>query len=180
MPSSGKGESRKLLFCCPSETGDADGPPNSIPIHERVELPESWIPADSRVEIDAKINAGMVQFRYPPSPSGLVSDSKLPHRLLHDWPSNDRGRAQVCAGPDMGGVSTETEGLLTNEGSTGLTRDTVSTTKVNQDSSSAASELQIVGVFINPLVPLRPARDPVSGRANVVSIPCHEAKQCTR
>ncbi|KAK4104995.1 hypothetical protein N658DRAFT_483797 [Parathielavia hyrcaniae] len=29
-----------------------------IPIHERVELPSSWIPADSRVEIDAKINAG--------------------------------------------------------------------------------------------------------------------------
>lgn len=31
---------------------------NSIPILERVELPESWIPADSRVEIDAKITAG--------------------------------------------------------------------------------------------------------------------------
>ena len=31
---------------------------HSIPIHERVELPESWIPADSRVEIDAKITAG--------------------------------------------------------------------------------------------------------------------------
>ncbi|KAK0635477.1 GTP cyclohydrolase N terminal-domain-containing protein [Bombardia bombarda] len=31
-----------------------------IPIHERVELPESWIPADSRVEIDAKITAGMM------------------------------------------------------------------------------------------------------------------------
>ncbi|KAI1199579.1 GTP cyclohydrolase N terminal-domain-containing protein [Nemania serpens] len=30
-----------------------------IPIHERVELPEELIPADSRVEIDAKINAGM-------------------------------------------------------------------------------------------------------------------------
>ncbi|KAJ9129776.1 Uracil-regulated protein 1 [Coniochaeta hoffmannii] len=29
-----------------------------IPIHERVELPEDWIPADSRVEIDAKITAG--------------------------------------------------------------------------------------------------------------------------
>ena len=29
-----------------------------IPILERVELPESWIPADSRVEIDAKITAG--------------------------------------------------------------------------------------------------------------------------
>jgi hypothetical protein len=31
---------------------------NSIPIHERVELPEELIPADSRVEIDAKITAG--------------------------------------------------------------------------------------------------------------------------
>jgi len=29
-----------------------------IPIYERVELPEHMIPADSRVEIDAKINAG--------------------------------------------------------------------------------------------------------------------------
>ncbi|KDN70989.1 putative GTP cyclohydrolase II [Colletotrichum sublineola] len=29
-----------------------------IPIHERVELPEDMIPADSRVEIDAKITAG--------------------------------------------------------------------------------------------------------------------------
>lgn len=29
-----------------------------IPIHERIELPEEWIPADSRVEIDAKITAG--------------------------------------------------------------------------------------------------------------------------
>ncbi|KAI1647293.1 GTP cyclohydrolase N terminal-domain-containing protein [Daldinia loculata] len=29
-----------------------------IPIHERVELPEDLIPADSRVEIDAKITAG--------------------------------------------------------------------------------------------------------------------------
>lgn len=32
--------------------------PFRIPIHERVELPESWMPADSRVEIDAKITAG--------------------------------------------------------------------------------------------------------------------------
>jgi hypothetical protein len=38
----------------------------SIPIHERVELPESWIPADSRVEIDAKITAG--EF-FPPPPN---------------------------------------------------------------------------------------------------------------
>ncbi|RYP69059.1 hypothetical protein DL771_006290 [Monosporascus sp. 5C6A] len=33
-----------------------------IPIHERVELPEELIPADSRVEIDAKITAGMGPF----------------------------------------------------------------------------------------------------------------------
>ena len=32
--------------------------PASIPIHERVELPDELIPADSRVEIDAKITAG--------------------------------------------------------------------------------------------------------------------------
>ncbi len=171
---------QKLLVCCPSETGDADGPPNSIPIHERVELPESWIPADSRVEIDAKINAGMVQWLLAPPLSASSLTQKLPRRLLHDWPSNDRGRAQVCARPDLGGVSTKAEGLLTNEGSTGLTREPVSTTKVNQDSSSAASELQIVGVFINPLVPLRPARDPVRERANAVSIPCHEAKRTSR
>jgi len=29
-----------------------------IPIHERVPIPEDMIPADSRVEIDAKIHAG--------------------------------------------------------------------------------------------------------------------------
>lgn len=39
----------------------------SIPIHQRVELPEDWIPADSRVEIDAKINAGAFGLgRLPP------------------------------------------------------------------------------------------------------------------
>jgi hypothetical protein len=37
-----------------------------IPIHERVELPETLIPADSRVEIDAKITAGGTNF--PPCP----------------------------------------------------------------------------------------------------------------
>ncbi|KAF3002791.1 Uracil-regulated protein 1 [Neopestalotiopsis sp. 37M] len=34
------------------------GQGHSIPIHERVELPEELIPEDSRVEIDAKITAG--------------------------------------------------------------------------------------------------------------------------
>ncbi|OAQ68273.2 GTP cyclohydrolase II [Pochonia chlamydosporia 170] len=36
----------------------AEAYPTSIPILERVELPEELIPADSRVEIDAKITAG--------------------------------------------------------------------------------------------------------------------------
>lgn len=40
---------RALTFTC------------SIPIHERVELPDELIPDDSRVEIDAKITAGMKQ-----------------------------------------------------------------------------------------------------------------------
>lgn len=33
-----------------------------IPIHERVPIPEEMIPADSRVEIDAKIQAGYCMF----------------------------------------------------------------------------------------------------------------------
>lgn len=41
----------------------------SIPIHERVELPEELIPADSRVEIDAKITAGI---RHSLSSSGVA------------------------------------------------------------------------------------------------------------
>jgi hypothetical protein len=36
-----------------------------IPIHERVPIPEDMIPADSRVEIDAKIHAGYCK---PPTP----------------------------------------------------------------------------------------------------------------
>ncbi|KAJ4306516.1 hypothetical protein N0V88_001320 [Collariella sp. IMI 366227] len=64
-----------------------------IPIHERVELPESWIPADSRVEIDAKINAGYfttghrmteeelksVQGRIWEEGKGLTRDNSIDH-----------------------------------------------------------------------------------------------------
>lgn len=53
MQSSAKGKLR--LMQAASLTSD---PENRIPIHERVELPEELIPADSRVEIDAKITAG--------------------------------------------------------------------------------------------------------------------------
>jgi hypothetical protein len=76
---------------------DADSTSDSIPIHERVELPESWIPADSRVEIDAKINAGMVQLLS--APVGLVSDPKPPtgyfttgHRMTEDELKSVQGR----------------------------------------------------------------------------------------
>lgn len=34
-----------------------------IPIHERVPIPDEMIPEDSRVEIDAKIHAGLVNPR---------------------------------------------------------------------------------------------------------------------
>lgn len=38
-----------------------------IPIHERVPIPDEMIPADSRVEIDAKIQAGYCKFPLFPS-----------------------------------------------------------------------------------------------------------------
>ncbi|TDZ23273.1 Uracil-regulated protein 1 [Colletotrichum orbiculare MAFF 240422] len=52
-----------------------------IPIHERVELPEELIPADSRVEIDAKITAG---------------------KVLHRWKTYDRGRVEGCPRSSLG------------------------------------------------------------------------------
>ncbi|KAF8865753.1 GTP cyclohydrolase-like protein II [Acephala macrosclerotiorum] len=51
-----------------------------IPIHERVELPESWIPADSRVEIDAKITADPVPPH--PRPKTLGNDRAEKNRAL--------------------------------------------------------------------------------------------------
>ena len=49
----------------------------SIPILERVELPGELIPADSRVEIDAKITAGELL-------SAIVSVNGCTERLLQD------------------------------------------------------------------------------------------------
>jgi hypothetical protein len=81
-----------------SETGRADGVSNSIPIHERVELPESWIPADSRVEIDAKINAGMVAM-LPAALFGLFLTQNFPagyfttgHRMTEEELKSVQGR----------------------------------------------------------------------------------------
>jgi hypothetical protein len=87
-----------LLGCLlRSGTGDANGVSNSIPIHERVELPESWIPADSRVEIDAKINAGMVAML--PALFGLLLTQNFPagyfttgHRMTEEELKSVQGR----------------------------------------------------------------------------------------
>jgi hypothetical protein len=76
----------------------ADCVSNSIPIHERVELPESWIPADSRVEIDAKINAGMVAM-LPAALFGLFLTQNFPagyfttgHRMTEEELKSVQGR----------------------------------------------------------------------------------------
>ena len=47
-----------------------------IPIHERVPIPDELIPADSRVEIDAKIHAGYCKLIL------LVLPRPLPFRSL--------------------------------------------------------------------------------------------------
>ena len=74
---------------------------SSIPIHERVELPESWIPADSRVEIDAKITAGM-WFRLPTQHILVIGLNVT--RILHHWTSDDRRGACCCEREKLGGV----------------------------------------------------------------------------
>lgn len=53
MQLSAKGESGGM-----SQSDPVCADTSRIPIHERVELPEELIPADSRVEIDAKITSG--------------------------------------------------------------------------------------------------------------------------
>jgi len=81
---------------------------DSIPIHERVELPEHMIPADSRVEIDAKINAGMwraIENAFCLSVSDLaLTWLALLHRLFHDWSPDDWGGVEVGTRPHLGRV----------------------------------------------------------------------------
>lgn len=65
-----------------------------IPIHERVPIPDDLIPADSRVEIDAKIHAGYCKCRYLATnvfdrseESGIATD----HLKSHNWQSPEHG-----------------------------------------------------------------------------------------
>ncbi|KAJ8064509.1 hypothetical protein OCU04_006841 [Sclerotinia nivalis] len=71
-----------------------------IPIHERVELPESWIPADSRVEIDAKITAGQSCHAPFIIPYLVIGLNKLPlgyfttgHRMTEEELAAVKGRS---------------------------------------------------------------------------------------
>ena len=67
-----------LLVCCPTSLRVTTYlTTRRIPIHERVELPEHWIPADSRVEIDAKITAGKTGRPY-------VLGPRMLHNLMVD------------------------------------------------------------------------------------------------
>lgn len=68
-----------MLLC--DGRGDADISGCRIPIIERVELPESWIPADSRVEIDAKITAGKHFYPFIP----LSFHVSVPAHWLVGW-----------------------------------------------------------------------------------------------
>ncbi|TLD11228.1 hypothetical protein PgNI_05998 [Pyricularia grisea] len=73
-----------------------------IPIHERVELPESWIPADSRVEIDAKITAGRTE---PHVINQQISTHLTKHtcsRILYNRAPHDGIGARFCTGQTVG------------------------------------------------------------------------------
>jgi len=48
-----------------------------IPIHERVPIPDEMIPEDSRVEIDAKIQAGYCKFSPHPADTSFAQDQRL-------------------------------------------------------------------------------------------------------
>ena len=52
-----------------------------IPIHERVPIPDDMIPADSRVEIDAKIQAGYCKFYAFPHVIRMVQS----FQMLEPW-----------------------------------------------------------------------------------------------
>lgn len=80
-------------------------PHDRIPIHERVELPESWIPADSRVEIDAKITAGESIDEHCVISSFAFANFYANARLLHNRPQDDNRRIRGRTGKDMGRVS---------------------------------------------------------------------------
>jgi GTP cyclohydrolase II len=82
-----------------------------IPIHERVPIPDDMIPADSRVEIDAKIQAGYCAYSLHPAtlssmwPSLNSAMSAIKLMLTscsYDWSCHVDGRAGKREGPWLG------------------------------------------------------------------------------
>lgn len=82
-----------------------------IPIHERVPIPDDMIPADSRVEIDAKIQAGYcTSFPFPahliiplPFPAlSLVNYRAYADSCSYNWSCHVHGRAGKRKGPWLG------------------------------------------------------------------------------
>jgi hypothetical protein len=76
-----------------------------IPIHERVPIPDDMIPADSRVEIDAKIQAGYC--KHYPLYANAIWMSQSVHAnessCSHNRPCHVHGRAGQRQGPWLGG-----------------------------------------------------------------------------
>jgi GTP cyclohydrolase II len=88
-----------------------------IPIHERVPIPDDMIPADSRVEIDAKIQAGYCTYSpHPVTPyfclvslqSGDILQANFwwtrtyADFCSYNWPCHVHGRAGKRKGPWLG------------------------------------------------------------------------------
>ncbi len=87
-----------------------------IPIHERVPIPDDMIPADSRVEIDAKIQAGYCKlfilplgalFRYcgsrrAVSVHDIVRKTELTLDRSYNWPRHVNGGASQRQRPWLG------------------------------------------------------------------------------
>jgi hypothetical protein len=72
-----------------------------IPIHERVPIPEEMIPEDSRVEIDAKIQAGYCKSSNPSTPSDRRGSACRLRRESRDRRFPFQPCATQCITPEL-------------------------------------------------------------------------------
>lgn len=140
-----------------------------IPIHERIELPADLIPEDSRVEIDAKITAGMPRKRSPVCPGSTIPwqfTQPLSNRILHDGTTNDDRAARVREGSSLGRVSKRRCPFL------GQTPNPAAPSRAGEDAANRASGL-------DQLRPLKPSwSGPRPARAgSIIPRACGQARQ---